>query len=282
MNRVPIEKRARIIGLLVQGTSIRGVSRLVGCSTGTVRKLQVDLGFACSLYLNEVMRDLSCQRLRCDDVWAFRGGDEYRTLSDRPGERDGGDVYAWTAIDSDTALIPSFRIGGRSADSAYAFICDLASRMAGHVQLVSDGRRACLHAVDEAPDGAIDYAILEMLYDPTAPDGAHPDGSAGPGRAGNGATPDGAAAHDGNGGNDGNGGSVAAHHVPTLRMLQRGFLRPTNDFDRKMEALEHAVALQTMHHNFAHMNAVLRETPAMAAGVDDHVWTLQEIALLAD
>lgn len=164
MNRLPIEKRAQIIGLLVEGNSMRAITRLVGCSINTVTKLLEDVGFACSLYQNEVMRNLPCKRVQCDEIWAFCGSKEKNVAPEHRGELGFGDVYTWTAIDADTKLVPSFLVGRRDAAYAHEFIRDLAARMATRVQLTTDGHKAYINAVEGAFAGEIDYAMLIKLY----------------------------------------------------------------------------------------------------------------------
>ena len=128
MNRLPIEKRAQIVGLLVEGMSMRAVTRLTGVSINTVMKLLEDVGLACGLYQAQVMVNLRCERVQCDEIWAFCYAKEKNVKPARKGELGFGDVYTWTAIDADTKLIASYMVGKRDTDYAEAFIGDLAHR----------------------------------------------------------------------------------------------------------------------------------------------------------
>ncbi|MHB1702427.1 MAG: IS1 family transposase [Acidobacteriaceae bacterium] len=275
MNRLPIEKRAQIIGLLVEGNSMRAVTRLVGVSINTVTKLLEDVGFACSIYQNEVMRNLPCKRIQCDEIWAFCGSKEKNVAPEHRGELGYGDVYTWTAIDADTKLVPSFLIGRRDASYAHEFITDLAARMGSRVQLTTDGHKAYLSAVESAFAGDIDYAMLVKIYG-EAPKEDQRRYSLTEFR---GITQ---GVVSGNPDPKHISTSFVERQNLTMRMGMRRFTRLTNGFSKKVQNLEHAVALHFMHYNFARIHKTLRVTPAMEARISNHVWTLEEIAKLAD
>jgi hypothetical protein len=141
MNKLPIQKRAQILSCLVEGNSIRATSRLTGASKNTVTKLLVDVGRACSEYQDKAMRNLTCQRVQCDEIWSFCYAKEKNVPDDKKGQFGHGDVWTWTAICADTKLVPSFMVGNRDADAANAFIEDLASRLSHRVQLTTDGHK---------------------------------------------------------------------------------------------------------------------------------------------
>ena len=163
MNRLSIQERAKIIGCLVEGNSMRATSRLCNVSINTVTKLLVDVGTACAIYQNEVMRNLTCKRIQLDEIWSFCYSKQKNTPPNIRGLGK-GDVYTWVAIDADTKLVPSWLVGTRDAEYAKAFIADLAPRLANRVQLTSDGHKAYLRAVDEAFGADVDYAMLVKLY----------------------------------------------------------------------------------------------------------------------
>src|SRR5680860_158745 len=275
MNRLPVETRARIIGCLVEGMSMRATTRLVGCSINTVTKLLVDLGTACALYQNEAMRDLPCKRVQVDEIWAFCHSKQKNTPA-YMRELGHGDVWTWVAIDADTKLVPSFFVGGRDAGYAKAFIADLAGRLKNRVQLTSDGHKAYLSAVEKSFGANVDYAMLVKLYGD-----AH--GSQQERRYSSGeccGAIKGAVC-----------GNPDEQHVSTsfverqnlsLRMGNRRFTRLTNGFSKKVENHAHALAIYYMHYNFGRIHKTLRVTPAMEAKVSDHVWSLEEIANLAE
>lgn len=271
MNQLSVQKRAQILGLLVEGTSLRAASRLADCSINTVTKLLVDVGMACAEYQDKALRNLTCQRVQCDEIWSFVGSKQRNIPAEHQGEFGWGDVWTWTAIDADTKLIASWMVGTRNWESARVFINDLASRLATRVQLTTDGHHAYLHAVEQAFGGDIDYAQLIKIYGdaPKSPErkysaadfvtaekkkvSGHPD-----------------MAH------------VSTSYVErqnlTMRMSCRRFTRLTNAFSKKVENHAHAVALHFMYYNFGRIHKTLRVTPAMEAGVSDHVWSFEEIA----
>src|ERR1022692_1354769 len=149
MNRLPAEKRAHVIRCLVEGNSIRATVRMTGVAKNTVSKLLVDLGTACSVHMDRTMHDLTCERLQVDEIWAFVGAKQ-KNVKPEKADEGWGDVWTWVAIDPDTKLVPSYRIGSRDAYVAQLFMEDLASRLAHHVQLTTDGHRPYLNAVSAA------------------------------------------------------------------------------------------------------------------------------------
>ena len=271
MNKLSIEKRAQILGLLVEGNSMRAITRLVGCSINTVTKLLVDVGEACLEYQDRALRDLTCKRMQCDEIWAFCGMKEKNVPKEHRGELGYGDVYTWTAIDPDTKLIASFLVGRRDYEYAKAFIEDLSDRLASRVQLTTDGHKAYLTAVEDAFAGDVDFAQLVKIYGPVPTSDQRrysPAGFTGADKTVICGKPD--IDH------------VSTSHVErqnlTMRMSMRRFTRLSNGFSKKIENLEHAVALHFMYYNFGRIHKTLRVTPAMEAGISDHVWTLEEIA----
>jgi IS1 family transposase len=275
MNRLPIEKRAQILGLLVEGMSMRAVSRIVGCSINTVTKLLEEIGFACNMYQSEHLRNLNCKRVQCDEIWGFCYSKEKNVAPADKGILGHGDVWTWTAIDADSKLIVSYLVGGRDANYANAFMTDVASRLANRVQMTTDGHAPYLYAVEGAFGSDIDYAMLVKHY------------GAGSGTDQQRYSP--AQLIDtelrpinGNPVKKHISTSFVERQNLTMRMGMRRFTRLTNGFSKKVENLEHAVSLHFMHYNFARIHKTLRVTPAMEAGVTDHIWTLEEIARLAD
>lgn len=151
MNRLSREKRKMILSMLVEGSSMRSVTRVVGCSINTVSKLLVDAGEVCGAYHHETVRNVRARHVQCDEIWAFcyaKTRNFHRVTAPLP--EGYGDVWTWTAIDSDTKLLIGYEVGDRSAQTAYDFINDLAYRLAHRVQLTTDGHHAYLDAVDKA------------------------------------------------------------------------------------------------------------------------------------
>jgi len=275
MNVLPIEKRTQIINLLVEGNSMRATSRIADCSINTVTKLLEDVGAACSEYQDKAMRNLTCKRIQCDEIWAFCYCKQKNVAPENEGILGHGDVWTWTAIDPVTKLVPSFAVGKRTAEYAEAFIGDLASRLAGRIQLTTDGLKVYVNAVEEAFGRDIDFAQLVKIY-----------GSEGiittDARRYSPSEFSGSEKHVKMGNPDMK--QVSTSHVErqnlTMRMSMRRFTRLTNGFSKKVENLEHMVALHFMHYNFVRIHKSLHTTPAMAAGVSKKLWEISDIAAL--
>lgn len=274
INKLNTQKRAQILGCLVEGMSIRATSRLTGASKNTITKLLIDVGEACAEYQNKMIRNLSCERVQCDEIWSFCYAKEKNVPEDKKGQFGYGDVWTWTAICADTKLVAAFLIGNRNAETGTVFMKDLASRFAHRVQLTTDGHKAYLLAVEEAFGCEIDYAMLVKLYgsDPEKEVRYSPAKCVGTNTHHISGNPD--PKHIST--------SYAERQNLTMRMSMRRFTRLTNAFSKKVENLGHAVALYFMYYNFARIHQTLRVTPAMEAGISDHVWSLEEIARLAD
>ncbi len=280
MNRLSTAKRARIIGCLVEGMSIRATCRAQGVSRNTVTKLLVDLGEAASAFMNEVMVDLPCTVIEADEIWAFCYAKAKNVPPEHEGEWGYGDVWTWVAIDADTKLVPTYYVGRRDTEDGYRFMSDLAGRLKHRVQLSTDGHRAYLRAVEEAFGSEIDYATIQKLYgnDPGDEKRYSPAICLGVEKNVLMGDPDPA--------------RIATSYVErqnlTMRMGMRRFTRLTNGFSKKVENLAAAVSLHFLHYNFGRVHGSLKDergyprTPAMAAGLADHVWTLEEIAGLLD
>lgn len=278
MNRLPLEKRCQIIGLLTEGMSMRATSRLADVSINTVTKLLVDVGTACESYQLENIKNIRAKRVQCDEIWSFVGAKEANTPPNVRGQLGRGDVYTWVALDADSKLVISWLVGKRGTEYAHAFMNDVAARLAHRVQLTTDGHKGYLSAVEGAFGIDVDYAMLQKLYAGSGDSTNNPSHRYSPGKCigaikgavtGN---PD--MAH------------VSTSHVErqnlTMRMQMRRFTRLTNAFSKKVENHAHALALHYMFYNFARIHKSLRVTPAMQAGLSDHVWSLEEIAKLAD
>jgi IS1 family transposase len=269
MNRLSTKKRERVVAALVEGNSIRATCRMTGVAKDTVTKLLSDLGLVCSIYQDRVMRELPCERIQCDEIWSFVGMKQKNVPAAKQGEFGYGDVWTWVAIDADTKLVPSYRVGSRDIGDAHEFISDLAKRLSNRVQLTTDGLRVYLSAVERAFDGKIDYAQLVKIYgsegkpgrySPPICLGAVPEAITG--------NPDGAHIST----------SYVERQNLTMRMSMRRFTRLTNAFSKKVENLAAAVSLHFMHYNFCRPHKTLNgASPAMAAGLSDHVWTLSEL-----
>jgi IS1 family transposase len=275
MNRLSIEKRTQILAALVEGNSLRAISRMTDVSLTTVLKFVRDLGAACAIYQNEKLRGLTCKRVQADEIWSFIGCKERNVPKDEKG-RGRGDCYTWVAMDSDTKLVLTWCVGTRDAQFAKLFMDDLAPRLANRVQLTTDGHHAYLVAVENAFGGEIDYAKLVKLYG--EPFGNRTERRYSP------ADVTGVIKETVSGNPEER--HISTSHIErqnlTMRMGMRRFTRLTNGFSKKIENHEYALGIHYMHYNFARQHKSLRVTPAMAAGISQHIWALEEIVALAD
>lgn len=272
MNKLPIQKRAQIINLLVEGTSLRATSRIADVSINTVTKLLVEVGMACWEFHDKTVVKVRSQRIQCDEIWSF----VYSKEKNKPeGMENAGDVWTWTAIDADTKLILSWNLGNRDADSANIFMQDVASRLATRVQLTTDGLHAYLEAVTDNFGSQIDFAQLIKLYGKEGATGnaekkyspAKFTGSKKTIISGN---PDPL--------------DISTSYVErqnlTMRMHMRRFTRLTNGFSKKMENHFYAIALHFVYYNFVKVHKSLRVTPAMEAKLSKRPMTIEDIAQL--
>jgi len=260
--------------MLAEGNSLRSATRLSGVSINTVSKLLVDVGTGCAKYHNEHVRNLKTRRVQADEIWSF----VYAKAKNVPEEMKAfgvGDVWTWTAMDADSKLMISYLVGARDAGYAYEFMQDVASRLTNRVQLTTDGHKPYLTAVEDIFGIDIDYAQLvkiygteqmpsESRYSPPKCLGARPTTVMG--------NPD--PKHIST--------SYIERQNLTLRMMNRRFTRLTNAFSKKIENHKHSIALHFMHYNFCRIHKSLRITPAMQAGISNHVWSLEELAALAN
>jgi IS1 family transposase len=270
MNNLPIERQIAVITALVEGNSIRATVRMTGVAKDTVTKLLARIGQACADYQDKALRNLTCKRVQCDEIWSFCYAKDKNVPADKRGQFGYGDVWTWTAICADTKLIPCWRVGRRNAWDAQHFMYDLAARLANRVQLTTDGHRVYLDAVDLAFGNNIDYAMLVKLY---GVDKREKEARYSPAQC-LGAIP---TVINGRPDRKHISTSYAERQNLTMRMSMRRFTRLTNAFSKKVENHAHALALYFMYYNFCRIHQSLRVTPAMAAGVSDHVWEMSEI-----
>ena len=276
MNRLLTEKRAQIIGCLVEGNSIRATVRMTGAAKNTIVKLLVDLGEACAEYQDGVFQDLPCSTIEADEIWSFCYAKQKNVPEQFKGTPGYGDVWTFTAICADTKLVPSWLVGERTMDDAEVFLTDLASRVSGRIQLSTDGHRIYEGTVGPSFRHNVDWAQSQKTFAGGEAGKYSPPVCIGTKRRAMKGDPD----------PDRISTSYVERQNLTMRMGMRRFTRLTNGFSRKVENLAHAVSLHFMHYNFARPHKALKEryprTPAMAAGVADHIWSLEEIAGLLD
>jgi IS1 family transposase len=271
MNKLPAEKRAQIIHLLVEGNSLRATARLADVSFNTTAKLFVDTARACLDYQNKTLRNLTCKRIQVDEIWSFVYAKALNAPIEKKIAGQAGDVWTWVAIDADTKLVPSWYIGDRSGQAAWEFLTDLRTRLANRVQLTSDGHKAYLIGVAGSFGDQVDFAQLVKIY---GKDGSEkgvrrysPPECLGAVKTPVYGEPD--PAHIST--------SFAERQNLTMRMSIRRFTRLTNAFSKKVENHALSVALHYMNYNFCRIHKTLRVTPAMAAGVTDKLWEIGDI-----
>jgi hypothetical protein len=252
MNRLSSSRRAQVVRCLIEGNSIRSTVRLTGVAKNTVVKLVMELGAACVTFMDRTMQNLRCRRILVNETWSLPGTGQKGVRPHRAEDGGcGGDIRMWTAVDADTKLIPRWMLGARDANAARAFIEDLASRMANRIHLTTEGLQVYLTAVDRVSDGDIDYAQLVKIYG-DSPEGCEPDPK-----------------HIGP--------SSVVRADLSKRMPMGRFTGLTDRFSRKLENHAAAVAFYFMWYNFGRVHQALKTTPAVKAGVADHVWSVDEI-----
>jgi IS1 family transposase len=274
MNELSSVERVNVIRCLVDGCSMRATARIAGVARNTIDKLLVELGAACSKFQDNTLRNLSCRRVQVDEIWAFCYCKQKQLTPEIAERQIAGDVWTWAATDADTKLVPCWTLGKRDADTADVFVSDMASRLADRAQITSDGLAVYMAAIVKAFGEDVDYAKLvkyygndvegEKRYSPAVCTGCQKTGMIG--------EPD--PQHIST--------SYIERQNLTMRMSMRRFTRLTNAFSKKIENHAAAVSLHMMYYNFARVHQTLKTTPAVAAGVADHVWTVEEIVSLLD
>ncbi len=274
MNRLTLEKRTQIIGLLVEGNSLRATSRLADVSINTVTKLLVEVGAACQKYHDEHVQNIKSKRIQCDEIWSFVYGKDKNLPENLRGEFGVGSIWTWVALDAESKLAISWLVGNRDAAYAHTFMQDVAARLSNRVQLTTDGLKAYLEAVEGAFGDDIDYAQLVKLYGPSIEGehryspaqctGAQKEKVTGKPKLKYIST------------------SFIERQNLTMRMNMRRFTRLTNGFSKKVENHAHAIALHFMYYNFVRIHKTLRVTPAMQAGIIKKLWSVEDIARLLE
>jgi IS1 family transposase len=274
MNKLTLNRRSQVLAALVEGMSINATCRVTGVAKHTVLKLLKDSGCAAASYHDAHVRNLRVRHLQCDEIWSFVGAKMKNTSAEKI-EQGWGDVWTWTAIDADTKLIVSYTVGQRGAETANEFMQDVASRLRTRIQLTTDGHRVYADAVEGAFGADIDYAMLVKLYGAS---GDSPESRYSP------ATCIGCRTGvlSGKPDPDHISTSFVERSNLSMRMGMRRFTRLTNGFSKKLENHGHMVALYFFHYNFVRIHQTLRVTPAMEAGITDHVWSLEELVALLE
>ena len=270
MNRLSTSERAKVIAVLVEGNSLRATARITGVARMTIEKLLRDLGAACETFHNANVRGLKSRRVQCDEIWSFVGAKQKNATSEQKAA-GWGDAWTWTAIDADSKLIVSWLVGDRSVDTGMIFMQDVAARLTQRVQLSTDGFSNYLVAVDRAFGEDVDYGMIKKVY-------------AAPGAGGRYSPPKFVSATRANIIGSPDPAHLSTSYVErnnlTMRMHMRRFTRLTNGFSKKLEMHILNIALHFVYYNFCKIHQSLRVTPAMQAGISDHVWEISELVNL--
>ncbi len=266
-NVLPMEKQVAVISALAEGSGIRQIERMTGINRNTIMNLGVRVGKGCATVLDQKMRGLSCQHLQFDEIWGFIGKKERHVRPDDSPEL--GDVWTFCAIDADTKLVPSFKVGKRDSVTANAFVADVAGRLKNRVQISSDALRAYVEAVELAFGSNVDFAQIVKAYvfeegadrHYSAPEIVITEKRPVTGR------PDMDMAST----------SYVERLNGTTRLHMRRLTRLTYAFSKKRENFEAAVGLHFAYYNFVKRHSTLRTTPAMAAGIERDFWTVKDL-----
>jgi len=269
MKQLSKEQRVAVIRCLVEGCSIRSTVRITGVSKNAIQKLTCDLGEAVLDYQDETLRGLPCNRVQCDEIWNFCYAKDKNLPDTMKGQPGVGSMWTWTAMDAQTKLVFSWRLGSRDAMTGNDFMQDVRNRLTHRTQLTTDGHAVYLNAVEEAFGGDIDYAMLVKVYGETTPAESRysPAKCLGSKRKNINGDPD--PAHIST--------SYAERQNLNIRMQNRRFTRLTNAFSKKAEMLAYSIAITFMYHNFVRIHQTLRSTPAMKAGVTDKKWSIEDM-----
>ena len=273
MNRLATKTRAQILHMLVEGSSMRATARVTGVSINTVSKLLVDAGRACAEYHDRHVKDVQAERVQCDEIWAFAYAKDKNVVAAKAAPEGSGDVWTWTAIDSDSKLIVSWLVGDRDAPTAGHFAFDLRERLAGRTQLTTDGLGAYREAIRQAFRGDVDFAQLVKLYGASDDERRYSPpvctGMAATVRSG-----------------DPDPEHISTSHVErhnlTMRMSMRRFTRLTNAFSKKIENHCHALALYFVYYNWCRRHKAHGMTPAQAVGLTEEAYDLEWIVGLVN
>ena len=274
MNKLSVAMRAQILSLLCEGSSMRAITRITGVSLNTVSKLLIDAGKACAAYHDEYVRGVKATRIQCDEIWAFCYSKQKNVPTAKAAPEGAGDVWTWTALEASSKLLVSYLVGGRDSEYAMALMDDMRGRLANRVQLTTDGLKSYLVAVEEAFGADVDYAQLVKLYGeaPEAQKRYSPAECIGARKEEITGAPD--KAHIST--------SYVERHNLTIRMGNRRFTRLTNAFSKKLENHFHMIALYFVFYNFARIHKTLKMSPALAAGITNRLWSMDDIVALIE
>jgi IS1 family transposase len=274
MNKLPVETRVQILSLLVEGSSLRSISRVTGVSINTVTKLLVDAGTACAVYHDEMVRNVKAKRIQNDEIWSFCYAKDKNVRGAKAAPEGAGNVWTWTALDSDSKLMVTWWVGDRSSSTGVQFLRDLQDRLTERVQISTDGHGAYLEAMNHTFGDNVDFAQLIKIFRETkhAPGRYSPAECIGCKTKIISGDPD--VAHIST--------SHAERQNLTMRMSMRRFTRLTNAFSKKFENHCHSLALYFVFYNWMRKHKAHGKTPAMAANLTDKQMTMADLCEILD
>jgi len=275
MNKLPVAKRVQILTMLVEGSSLRSISRVCGVSINTVTKLLIDAGQVCAEFHDKTVRDVKATKIQCDEIWSFTYAKAKNVYEAKAAPVGAGDVWTWTALDADSKLMVSWWAGDRTIETGLPFLRDLQSRLANRIQLTSDGHGAYINAVKRSFGDNVDFAQLVKIYKES---GETVRGRYSPAEC-IGAKK---TAVVGNPDEKHISTSFAERQNLTMRMSMRRFTRLTNAFSKKFENHCHSLALYFVWYNWIRKHKALGTTPAVAAGLTDKPLNVVDIVQLID
>ena len=268
MNKLSSEQQTKVVAALVEGNSIRSTSRMTGVARNTVTTLLLDIAEACAAKHDRYVRNVRVRRLQCDEIWAFVGAKK-KNVTPEQEQAGWGDVWTWTAIDADTKLCVPYYVGDRGKYSAYNFMSDCANRIVGRPQITTDAHRPYLQAIEDAFGTEVDYAMLHKIFGAPTPDASRYSPATCIGCDMKTVMGDPDPKHVST--------SFVERQNLSMRMGIRRFTRLTNAFSKKVENHAASVVLWFAYYNFCRIHQTLRVTPAMEAGLADHVWPISEL-----
>jgi IS1 family transposase len=274
MNKLTDEKRCAVVRALVDGCSVAATCRTSGVAKNTVQKLTRDLGEACLNFQDKMLRNLRCNFIECDEIWCFCYAKDKNLPDHMKGQPGVGSMWTWTAMDAESKLIVSWRLGARDAANAQMFMADVAERLTHRVQMTTDGNTTYLRAIEDN-FWSIDYAMLVKQYG--KPEG-EPEQRYSPAKClGAKKRP-----VKGNPDLDHVSTSYAERQNLNIRMQNRRYTRLTNGYSKKADILAYSVAISFMYHNWVRVHQTLNTTPAIAQGIATRKWSIQDMVELTD
>jgi hypothetical protein len=276
MNVLSHEQQIQVLHMLVEGSSLRSITRLTKVHRTTVMKLMVKAGNCVREFLNRRLRNLSLAHIQVDEIWTFVQKKQNRLRSEERDNLTIGDQYLYIGLDQPTKLVACWSIGKRLQGDAESFMLELSTRIVTpqldeegfRPQISTDGFNGYPSAIDLAFADTVRHGVLKKTFKESKQPGRYGP----PELNGEERVP----MHP-----DVDPLTICTSHVErhnlSIRTFMRRFTRLALGFSKKLENLEAATALYIAHYNFCRWHGTLNKTPAMAAGLTGHPWTMEEL-----